>query len=123
MDALTECSCNLCLPVSSLHRLASCEMGAAGSYFGETDASGRPHGRGILLTSEGSIVDNQIGKWNQGVFVKAGRVWRGYLPENTPGLQGLFAHCDNKFCCALALLFLLFRLVVLPLQTSGVTLF
>jgi hypothetical protein len=59
---------------------------SADNYYGQRDANGLPHGQGVRLAPDGSIIGQQCGRWEHGV-IKENRfqwVWRGFLPANAP---------------------------------------
>jgi hypothetical protein len=58
----------------------------ADNYYGERDAADLLHGRGVRLSPEGKILEQQCGEWDRdhGKHIKAGWVVTRKLPANTP---------------------------------------
>jgi hypothetical protein len=57
---------------------------SADNYYGQRDARGLPHGRGIRLTPQGAVICRQCGQWADGVLLKERSVARSLLPAYTP---------------------------------------
>jgi hypothetical protein len=57
---------------------------ATGKYWGETNQSGQPHGRGLRLSAEGEIIEEQCGEWAEGKLLKKQPIPRAAVPKNAP---------------------------------------